>query len=155
MGRFFANITFFVLAILVVLVVYDASMRYLFSAGSTALQELEWHLFDVVILLGVVHTFKENSHVRVDIFYEHYTQKTKLLVDMFALLFFVIPFSILLAVLGFDFAHLSFIQNEMSSDPGGLPYRWIVKSLIVVAFTLLTLESVLELVAKFKKWRAL
>lgn len=61
-------LTAFVLAVLVVLVVYDATLRYLFSGGSLALQELEWHLFDVVILFGIAYTLKEGAHVRVDIF---------------------------------------------------------------------------------------
>jgi len=51
------------------LVGYDVAMRYLFQAGSVALQELEWHLFALVFLLGAASTLKADGHVRVDLFY--------------------------------------------------------------------------------------
>ena len=139
--RIGSNITALALALLVVLVVYDASMRYLFSQGSTALQELEWHLFDVVILLSIAYTMKEGAHVRVDILYERFSPKTKKIVNIVSTLFFVLPLSLLIIYIGFDFVAISFAQNEASSDPGGLPYRWIVKSLMVVAFVLLVLQA--------------
>ncbi|MDY0232832.1 MAG: TRAP transporter small permease subunit [Sulfurimonas sp.] len=66
-----------ILALLVLLVVYDATARYLFSGGSVALQELEWHLFDVVVLFGIAYTLSENAHVRVDVFYASYSKKKK------------------------------------------------------------------------------
>ena len=82
--RFITFLTSLSLGILVVLIVYDATMRYLFSEGSTALQELEWHLFDVVILFSIAYTFKNNAHVRVDIFYDHFSAKTKAIINIFA-----------------------------------------------------------------------
>ena len=88
--------TAFIVAILILLVVYDATARYLFSTGSIALQELEWHLFDVIILFGIAYTLKENAHVRVDIFYASYSEKTKALINLISSLFFVLPFSFLI-----------------------------------------------------------
>ena len=58
--------------VLSLLVAYDAGMRYLFSEGSIALQEIEWHLFDIVFLLGLSYALKHDKHVRVDIFFERY-----------------------------------------------------------------------------------
>lgn len=139
--RWTSNFTAVILALLVLLVVYDATMRYLFSAGSTALQELEWHFFDVVILLSIAYTMRMGAHVRVDIFYDKFSKRTKHLIDIFSILFFILPFSILIVYIGYGFVEMSFLQNEASSDPGGLPYRWIVKSLILVAFVLLALEA--------------
>lgn len=151
--RYGANLTAIALAMLVVLVVYDASMRYLFSQGSTALQELEWHLFDVVILLSIAYTMREGAHVRVDILYDKFSKRTRKIIDIVATLFFIIPLSLLIIYIGYDFVHISFIQNEASSDPGGLPYRWIVKSLIIVAFVLLVLESMRILIEDIKELR--
>jgi TRAP-type mannitol/chloroaromatic compound transport system permease small subunit len=141
------------LAILVMLVVYDATMRYLFSEGSTALQELEWHLFDVVILFSIAYTLKHNAHVRVDIFYDKFSLKTKHLVNIFATLFFILPFSALIIYLGYDFVYMSFIQNEASSDPGGLKYRWIVKSFMVLSFLLLFLQAFKNMINDIKELR--
>jgi len=153
--QYISYITAFILALLVLLVVFDATSRYLFSEGSTALQELEWHFFDVVILLSISYTLKINSHVRVDIFYENFSTKTKLLVDIIAGLFFILPLSFLIIYIGVGFVELSFMQHEASSDPGGLSYRWIVKSLMPLAFLLLSLQAIKELIANFKEWRVL
>jgi TRAP-type mannitol/chloroaromatic compound transport system permease small subunit len=144
-------LTAFSMISLVVLVVYDASMRYLFSEGSTALQELEWHLFDVVILLSIAYTLKYNAHVRVDIFYDKFSKKTQHKINIFAIVFFMVPFSALIVYIGYDFVLMSFMQNEASSDPGGLPYRWIIKSLLPFSFFLLILQSLVTLIKEFKE----
>jgi TRAP-type mannitol/chloroaromatic compound transport system permease small subunit len=153
--KYTAYITAIILALLVVLVVFDATARYLFSEGSTALQELEWHFFDVVILLSIAYTLRNNAHVRVDIFYEKFSQKTKILINIFSFIFFVLPLSFLIIYIGIHFVEMSYLQNEGSCDPGGLKYRWIVKSLMPLAFTLLALQAFKELVSDIKSWRAL
>lgn len=73
--KYLGFFTAFVLVVLVLLVVYDATVRYIFSSGSIALQELEWHLFDVVILFGIAYTLKHSAHVRVDVFYDRFPAK--------------------------------------------------------------------------------
>jgi len=153
--KYISYLTAFILAALVILVVFDATSRYLFSAGSTALQELEWHFFDVVILLSIAYTLRNNAHVRVDIFYEKFSQKTKVLINIVSFLFFVLPLSFLIIYIGIGFVELSFVQHEASSDPGGLKYRWIVKSLMPLAFFLLALQAFKELVSDIRTWREL
>ena len=143
------------LAILVMLVVYDATARYLFNTGSIALQELEWHLFDVVIMLGIAYTLQRASHVRVDIFYDNYSDKTRHIVNIVGALFFILPFSLLVIYVGFDFVMISFIQMEASSDPGGLSYRYIVKSLLPLSFFLLIVQTVIEVYKDVTQLKAL
>ena len=53
---------------MVLVIGYDVVMRYVFLSGSVGLQELEWHLFALLFLLGAAYTFKHDNHVRVDIF---------------------------------------------------------------------------------------
>ena len=153
--KYTAYLTAFILALLVILVVFDATSRYLFSEGSTALQELEWHFFDVVILLSIAYTLRNNSHVRVDIFYEKFSPKTKALINIFSFIFFVLPLSFLIIYIGINFVEMSYLQHEASSDPGGLKYRWIVKSLMPLAFILLALQAFKELVSDIKSLRSL
>jgi len=153
--KYTAYLTAFILALLVLLVVFDATSRYLFSEGSTALQELEWHFFDVVILLSIAYTLRNNAHVRVDIFYEKFSDKTKALINIFSFIFFVLPLSFLIIYIGIGFVEMSYLQHEASSDPGGLKYRWIVKSLMPLAFILLALQAFKELMNDIQKWRAL
>lgn len=152
--QYISYLTAFILALLVLLVVYDATARYLFSEGSTALQELEWHFFDVVILLSISYTLRNNAHVRVDIFYDKFSQKTKAIINLVSGLFFVLPLSFLIIYIGIGFVELSFVQHEASSDPGGLKYRFIVKSLMPLAFILLSLQAYKEILSDFKTWRA-
>jgi len=150
-----AYLTAIVLALLVALIVFDATSRYLFSEGSTALQELEWHFFDVVILLSIAYTFKHNAHVRVDIFYDKFSSKVQAIINIISILFFILPLSGLIIYIGFGFVELSFIQHEASSDPGGLTNRWIVKSLMPLAFVFLALQAFSELSNILKKWKSL
>ena len=153
--KYIGYFTAFVVAVLILLVVYDATARYLFSTGSIALQELEWHLFDVIILFGIAYTLKENAHVRVDIFYSKKKKKNKALVNIIASIFFILPFSLLIIYIGIGFVELSFTQNEASSNPGGLEYRYIVKSLLPLSFVFLSLQALSDVKANFSTWKSL
>ncbi len=144
------------------LVAYDAGMRYLFSSGSIALQEMEWHLFDMVFLLGLSYALKHDKHVRVDIFYERYGQDTKAIVQIVSMLLLVIPFSLIFLNDAFDMTWQSYVQHEVSSDPGGLTNRWIIKAVLVLGFILLILQAVSEILkayhrleSKKRLWRVL
>ncbi len=145
-----AGITAFTLVILTLLVVYDALSRYLFQSGSIALQELEWHLFDLVILLGISFALKEGAHVRVDIFYAHFQPRTQNIISFFSHLFMILPFSLLILYMGYDFVLQSYLQSEGSCDPGGLPYRFVVKSLMLLSFILVGLQSLSEMFKLYK-----
>ncbi len=153
--KYLGYFTAFILLILVLLVVYDALARYLFSTGSIALQELEWHLFDVIILFGIAYTLKENAHVRVDIFYASFSAKTKTIIDIISSLFFILPFSFLIIYIGIDFVNLSFVQNETSSNPGGLEYRYLVKALLPLSFIFLSLQTIRDVQVNLTKWKLL
>ncbi len=153
--RFVGGLSSAVLGALVLLIVYDASRRYLFHEGSVALQELEWHLFDVVIMLGVAYAMHRGAHVRVDIFYDRFGPKTKHLVDLVTMLLFVLPVSALIIYVSYDFVMMSFAQMEASSDPGGLPYRFLVKSLVPLSFALLILQALREIAETVQALRGL
>jgi TRAP-type mannitol/chloroaromatic compound transport system permease small subunit len=130
--------------VLVLLICYDVAMRYLFQAGSVALQELEWHLFALIFLLGAAYTLKYDEHVRVDIFYQAHwmTTKRKALVDLFGCLFMLLPFCWLMIYSSIPFVTAAYGWGEASPDPGGLPYRWLLKAMIPIGFALLALQGV-------------
>ena len=141
-----------VLAILLaVLIGYDALMRYFFSGGSIALQELEWHLFDIIFLFGLSYALKHDKHVRVDILFSHYSTETKAMVQIFSMLFLLIPFSLFFLNGTYEMMVQSYVQNEVSSDPGGLAYRFVIKAVLFVAFILLVLQAVSETIKAFVK----
>jgi len=123
---------FLVLA-LALLIGYDAMARYLFSAGSIALQELEWHIFDALFLFGLSYALKHEKHVRVDIFFSTYSENSKAIVQIFSMLFLLIPFSLYFLNGCYEMTLQSYLQNEISSDPGGLAYRFVIKAVLFMA----------------------
>ncbi|MBN2824382.1 MAG: TRAP transporter large permease subunit [Campylobacterales bacterium] len=137
--------------ILALLVFYDTIMRYLFNAGSIALQELEWHIFDVLFLLGIAYALRSDAHVRVDIFFDRYSDNTKATIKLLSMLFLVIPSSVLIAIGGWDMAVQSMLQNEISSDPGGLTHRFIIKSFVAIAFAFVIIEAFHQILLSFAK----
>ncbi len=135
--------------LMVLVVFYDTIMRYAFNRGSVALQELEWHLFAVVFLIGAAYTFKEGGHVRVDILYMSFSKKTKAWIDFLGTFIFLIPFAIMIILSSKIFIQSSWMVREVSSDPGGLPARYILKAMIPLGFTLLIVQGVSEALKNF------
>lgn len=128
-------------SILVVLVCLDVVTRYVFNSSSIAIQELEWHIFSVIFLLAAAYTLKHDRHVRVDLFYHRMSEKNKARVNFLGHLFSMIPFSLLVIWSSQDFVMNSFNAGEVSGDPGGLPYRFIIKACIPLGFFLILLQS--------------
>ncbi len=126
---------------LMLLVGYDVFTRYLLKRSSVAVQELEWHLFAVIFLLGAGFTLKHNRHVRVDVFYARFTQKGRAWIDLLGSLLFLLPFAALIIWTSFTFVKNAFLIGETSPDPGGLPARFLIKAAIPVGFALLLLQA--------------
>jgi TRAP-type mannitol/chloroaromatic compound transport system permease small subunit len=133
-----------VCTLMVLIVFYDTIMRYAFNKGNVALQELEWHLFAVVFLLGAAYTFKEGGHVRVDILYMGFSKKTKAWIDFIGTFVLLIPFAVMVILSSKIFIHNSWMVREVSPDPGGLHARYILKAMIPLGFTLLIVQGVSE-----------
>lgn len=127
--------------LLVLNVVYDVVMRYAFNDVSIAFQELEWHLFSGVFLLGVPYAIRAAGHVRVDVFYERLSRRAQSVIDLIGTVVFLLPFCLLVTWFGIDFARESYLLGETSGDPGGLPYRWLIKAMIPLSFGFMTVSG--------------
>lgn len=123
-------------------VFYDVVARYFFKSSSIGMQELEWHFFSSMFMLGIAYTLHAEGHVRVDIFYEKWSEKTRAIVDIVGVVVFLLPFCGLILWYGHGFALESFRLGETSGDPGGLPYRWIIKSMIPASACCLALSGI-------------
>ena len=128
---------------MVLVIGYDVGMRYLFQSGSVALQELEWHLFALVFLLGAAYTLKHDGHVRVDILYNSrwMSDRRRAMIDLFGGLFLLLPFCLMVIIASLRFVANSYGMGEGSPDPGGLPHRFLLKAAIPVGFGLLLLQG--------------
>jgi len=132
---------------MVLLVSYDVTMRYFFLSGSVALQEMEWHLFSLIFLIGAAYTLKHDDHVRLDLIYKSkfMNDERRAWVNLLGSLFLLIPFCVLIITTTWPFIYQSYIHLEGSPDPGGLPYRWILKASIPLGFSLLLLQAVSDI----------
>ena len=137
---------------MVLLVSYDVAMRYFFLSGSIALQEMEWHLFSLIFLVGAAYTLKHDDHVRLDLFYKSsfMNDERRAWINLLGSLLLLIPFCILIITTSWPFVFQSYIHLEGSPDPGGLPYRWILKAGIPLGFTLLLLQGVADIAKNLK-----
>ena len=141
-AKYIGVIISFLLILMMINVAFDALNRYIMNSNSVALQEMEWHLFSVIILLGLSYSLNEEGHVRVDILYTGFSEKKKAIVNMIGVILFILPLSLLIAYGSINFVEKSFIFMEQSGDPGGLPFRFIIKGLIPTSFVILIVMSI-------------
>ncbi len=137
-GRFVAWTT----ALVVAVVFVDVVMRYLFKTSFVFTQELEWHLFAFIFLIGAGYTLLKDGHVRVDIIYQKLSLKAQAWVNLVGVLFFLIPGCLMIIVTSMHFVQNSFAIMEGSPDPGGIPYRWVIKACIPAGFSLVLLQGI-------------
>lgn len=129
--------------LLLVLVVFvDVVMRYLFKTSFVFTQEMEWHLFGFIFLIGAGYTLLHDGHVRVDIIYQRLGTKGRAWVNLIGVIFFLLPGCFLVITTSYKFAANSFSMLEGSPDPGGIPFRFIIKGTISVGYFLLILQGV-------------
>lgn len=123
-------------------VFYDVIMRYFFHNSSVGMQEMEWHLFSVVILFGVSVALLDEGHVRVDFLYDRYRPKRQAVVNIIGTVLFLLPLAMLVLFGSLGFVQDAYEIGEISEDPGGLPYRWAIKAMIPLSFLYLIFTAV-------------
>lgn len=129
---------------IVLLIVVNVILRYSMSLGSVWAQELEWHLLAAMILFGISFSLLRGDNVRVDLFYANYTPQKKYIVDLVSAILTII-IAVFFVKLSINYVGQSFSIGEKSPDPGGIPMRWLVKSLIPIGFSLLALQGFAEM----------
>jgi len=128
--------------LLVVVVFVDVVMRYMFKTSFVFTQELEWHLFAFIFLIGAGYTLLHDGHVRVDIIYQRLDVKGRAWINLIGVILFLIPGCYLVISTSWKFVANSFSMLEGSPDPGGIPYRFIIKGTMTVGFVLLLLQGI-------------
>lgn len=129
---------------------FNALARYTdrftgWQLSSNAYLEAQWYLFTLVFLLAASYTLKERRHVRVDVFYMRLDARRQAWVDLLGSIVFLLPFTIFATVMSWPSVRNAWAVREMSPDPGGLP-RYPIKTVILVAFALLTLQGLAEVI---------
>jgi TRAP-type mannitol/chloroaromatic compound transport system permease small subunit len=147
------KITSVLLLLMIFNVFYDVVMRYFFHNSSVGMQEMEWHLFSVIILFGVSVALKDEGHVRVDFLYEKFSVRKKAMINILGTVFFLLPLALLVATGSVGFVMDAYTLGEISEDPGGLTHRWIIKSMIPIAFIFLIFSSIGYIVKNINIYR--
>ena len=128
-GRFVS----WIMLVMVLVVFTDVVLRYTFRTSTVWLQELEWHLFGITYMLGAGYTMLYDEHVRVDILYS----------------VFFYPSAIMIIWTTIPFVRDSYRVFEGSPDPGGIPLRFLLKSVIIVGFAVLMVQAFSQTVKNF------
>jgi TRAP-type mannitol/chloroaromatic compound transport system permease small subunit len=131
---------------IVVLMAANVLLRYAFSIGSVWSQELEWHLLSPLVLFGMTYALRHGEHVRVDVLYARYPARGKAAVDLLSALL-AVALSVLVIRYSIPYVEQSSSINEISSDPGGLTQRWLLKALIPIGFALFAVQAAAQAVA--------
>lgn len=147
------RITSILLFLMILNVFYDVIMRYFFRNSSVGMQEMEWHLFAIIILFGVSVALKDEGHVRVDFLYEKYSVRKKAVINILGTILFLLPLALLIASGSIEYVMDSYRINEISEDPGGLTHRWIIKSMIPFSFVFLIFSAVGYVVKNINSYR--
>lgn len=136
---------------LILLICVDVTLRYLFSTTKVWVIDLEWHMFALIFLLGASYTLKADKHVRVDVFYDRWSDRTKAIIDLMGHVLFLIPWCLVVIYTSYRYAINSWTYREGAADPGGLPMRYIIKFAIVVGFVMLLLQAIVSVFDKISQ----
>jgi TRAP-type mannitol/chloroaromatic compound transport system permease small subunit len=119
-------------------------MRYAFDIGFIWVQESIMYGHAALFMLAAAWTLQVGGHVRVDIFYADASPRTKALVDLVGALVFLLPFAIVLALLSVPYVARSWEIFERSRESSGLPFVYVLKTLIPLFAVLMALQGVAQ-----------
>ena len=141
---------FWLVLVMVLVGTFNTLARYLgrhfgLNLSSNAYIELQWYLFSAIFLLGGAYTLRHDAHVRVDVIYDRLSARHRAVINLVGHVIFLLPFCLLMLWFSWGPVAVSWRLWEKSPDPGGLP-RYLVKSLIPLAFLLLSGQGISEII---------
>lgn len=122
----------------------QALLRW-YSANSNGFLEAQWYMFAALVMLGAAYTLKMNEHVRVDLLFGWFSERTRTWIDLLGSAFCLLPMCVVMIYFTWPWFLESWRTGEMSSNAGGLP-RWPVKLVLPVGFFLVLLQGISEII---------
>ena len=126
-------------------VVMNVVLRYLFGEGRIEFEEIQWHLYATGFLVALGYAVESDDHVRIDFLRDRFSRRLRAWFELYGILLLLLPFVALVLVYSVPFVASSYAQGEVSAAPGGLAYRWAIKSVLFAGFALLGLAAVSRL----------
>ncbi len=115
-------------------------LRYGFSIGSIAMQELEWHILVPICVFGMSYALLHGEHVRVDVLFQYFSPRNKIKMEVVTAICGML-LSVIVIWLCVHYVWQSWSIGEGTANPGGIDYRYIVKALIPIGFALYFVQS--------------
>jgi TRAP-type mannitol/chloroaromatic compound transport system permease small subunit len=137
--------------VLLLVIVLNVVLRYVFGQGRIELEELQWHLYSAGFLLGLAYAYEGDAHIRVDVLHERFPPRVQAWIELYGIVLLLLPFIVLILVYSVPFVLSSYRLGEVSQAPGGLPYRWLVKALLPLGFLLLLVATASRLTRVWAK----
>ncbi|HRY26590.1 MAG: TRAP transporter small permease subunit [Geminicoccaceae bacterium] len=131
--------------ILIVLIVVNVALRYVVGTNFIAMEELQWHLYAIGFLMALSFAVLVDGHVRVDVIAEHMPLRRRAWIELFGLLFLLLPFVVVVTYNAVPFVERAYQIGEVSAAPGGLPMRWIIKSFMITGFVFVAIAAMARL----------
>jgi TRAP-type mannitol/chloroaromatic compound transport system permease small subunit len=119
-------------------------LRYGFNLGSILAQELVTYLHGALFLLGAAYALKTGAHVRVDIFYRNFSERSRAWVNALGGIVFLLPLCLFIIGSSWNYVAESWRMLERSPEPGGIPAVYLLKTLIPLAAANLALQGIAE-----------
>lgn len=127
------------------MIIWAVVARYAFGQGSVLLEELQWHVAGSAWLLGLAYTLVVDDHVRVDVIHERLGLRTQGWIELFGILFLLLPFLGIAVTEMVPYAYASYTVGEGSPAPAGLPDRWVLKAVLALSFILIAVAAISRL----------
>ena len=124
----------------------QVALRYLFNQNYPKLDEIQWHFYGIVTMIGISYALVTDSHVRVDVLHMSLSRRTQRVIEVLGILTLLTPFIYLMIDQGYDYFYDSFRVNESSDSPTGLPARWAFKAVVPISFVLLAVAALARLI---------
>jgi len=125
--------------LMLAVVLSNVFSRFILGRGSIALEELSWHLFGATMLLTLAYAVVQDQHVRVDVLRDKFSTRTKAWIDLTVIVLLLLPILYLMIDQMIEYAQRSYARGERSQAPSGLPYRFIIKSMLPIGMTLVAI----------------
>jgi TRAP-type mannitol/chloroaromatic compound transport system permease small subunit len=122
-------------------------LRYAFDYSSIAMQETVMYLHASLFMFGAAYTWQQQGHVRVDVLYHKWPAALQQRIDLFGTLFLLLPTCLFLIYISWDYVLMAWANGEKSHEAGGLPFVYLLKTLIVVLPILLLVQATTNVLA--------
>ena len=136
---------------LVLIVCTSVFLRYILGISSLGFDELQWHIYSFGFMMGFSYCTSSDTHIRNDLLFNNFSELNKLRIDLVSHLLILLPFVFVILYHSWTFVIRAYVSSEGSLDEGGLQYRWIIKSVLLISFALFGIAAItrsVEIISK-------